>query len=157
MVSYSIPADRSNLVDTHKPRHAMLAACLPSLAEIEKDPRCAVNAVTRDEGRSDQPQKPCILKGTVRDRRLQPGVVPAGSDLQEPAQRPNVVFGRIGFDELVDPSVDPSDFPSAELGWHRLLSVPVVPLESRVHVILGSPGLARRPRLIAARAVVRTI
>jgi len=67
------------------------------------------NAVTRDEGRPDQPQKTCILKGTVRDRRVQPGVVTAGSDLQEAAHRPNVMLTGIRFNELVDPS----DLPSA--------------------------------------------
>jgi len=42
MVSRSIPAHRSNLVDAHKPHHTMLAARLPSLAEIEEYSRCTV-------------------------------------------------------------------------------------------------------------------
>jgi len=41
--------------DAHKPQHTMLAARLPSLAEIEEYSRCTVNDVTRDEGRPDQP------------------------------------------------------------------------------------------------------
>lgn len=129
MMSRSIPAYRSNVVDAHKARYAMLAARLASLAQIKEHARCTVDAMARNERRSDQPEKPRVLDGSVRDRRAQPSVLAAGRDLQEPAHRPNVALAPVRFNELVDPS----DLPSAEPGLHRLPSTPVTQLASRVH------------------------
>lgn len=135
MLPRAIATCGANLVDAHETRHAMLAARLSGLTEIEEDARRAVDAVAGDERCPDQPEESCVLLSSRRDRLTQLGVVPTRSDFQEPAKRSDVVLlPAVCFDERID-SADP---PNAELCRHRPSSRLVAPLDSRVHKILGS-------------------
>jgi len=86
---------------THQPRDAMLAAGLSRFTQIQEDPRGAIDAMARDERRSDQTKQPGVLLSPVRDRLLQPVVVAARGYLENPTQRLHAVSISIRFDELV--------------------------------------------------------
>ena len=110
VVPYPIATYRANLVDAHEARHAMFATSLPSLAEIEKHARGTIDAVTGNERCADQPEEPCVLLSSRRDGITQPSVVPAGSHLEELAQRLDVVLPAVRFNERIDPT-----FPALSL------------------------------------------
>src|SRR5947199_6912437 len=87
----------------------MLAAGLSRFTQIEEDPRGAIDAMTRDEGRADQAQQPGVLLGVVRDRLLEPVIVTAHGHLEDATHLLHAVPISIGFDEFVrrtDPSRD---------------------------------------------------
>lgn len=71
----------------HQLRHAMLAAGLPILPQLEEDPENTIDALARDERRLDQPQESGILDGAVRTRLLQPLVVAAWRHLERATYR----------------------------------------------------------------------
>lgn len=69
----------------------------------------------------------------MRYRLIQPGVVAAASNLQDPAHHFNVVLIPIFLDKLVQAA----DLPGAQFRRHWSSSVLVMLLASRVHRILG--------------------
>lgn len=87
----AIAMERSNPVDSHQPRDAVLAAGFPSFPEVKKHPRRPVNSMARLKRRADQPQQSRILLRTIRYGLLNPRVVAAWRDTQQAAHRSDVV------------------------------------------------------------------
>ena len=61
----------------HQSRDAMLATGLASFTQIEEDARRAVDAVARDERRTNQPKQSGVLLRAIRDGLQQPLVIAA--------------------------------------------------------------------------------
>jgi hypothetical protein len=97
----AIPVQRAKIGLAHQPGHAMLAAGFARFPEIKKDPRRAVDAVTRNEGSPNQAKEAGILLRTVRNRLLKPLVVAARRDAENATHRLHSVPPSMGLDELI--------------------------------------------------------
>jgi hypothetical protein len=117
----SIPSNRSDFVDAHQPHDAVLAAGLAGLPEVEEYPGRSVDTVGCRKRRADQAQEPNVLKGSLTDRLLQPGVVTARSHLEHPVHRSNAEALAVGLDKFVGLT----DLPRTGLRTHRHSSRPV--------------------------------
>jgi hypothetical protein len=114
----------------------MFAAGLSGFAQIKKYTWRTVDTVAGDERCADQSEEPRVFLSSMRYRLMQPGVVAAASNLQDPAHHFDVVLTPICLDKLVHAA----DLPAAQFRGHWSSSVLVMPLASRVHRILGSPA-----------------
>src|SRR5688572_21522199 len=145
--------ERPQIGLAHQSCDAMLATGLSGLAQIEEDARGAVDAVTRDERRTNEAQQPGVLLSAIRNRLLQPVVVPAWRYLEYAAHRLHAVPVSIRLNELVGRADSPGDLV---FGLRHRSSAKSRMLAS-VHQILGTPrmtdrGLTRDALKVGTRA-----
>lgn len=88
----AIPVQGTQPVLPHEAGHPVLAAGLARLSEIQEHAWCAVDALARDERRSDQPQQPGVLVSPPRQGLLERRVVPARRHVEYTAQRLHAVL-----------------------------------------------------------------
>jgi hypothetical protein len=86
----------------HQPRHAVLAACLPGLAQVEEHPRCSVDALAGRVRRPDEMEQALVLLRSVRERLQEPRVVATRCDAEHATHQAYSELLLIGLDERVD-------------------------------------------------------
>jgi hypothetical protein len=79
----------------------MLAAGLAGFTQIEKDARSAIDAMTRDERRSNESKQPGVFLRAVRDRLLQPIIVAARGHFEDATHALDAVPDSMSLDEFV--------------------------------------------------------
>jgi hypothetical protein len=70
----------------------MLTACLSCFAQVQEDPRRAIDAVAGIERNSDELQQSCVFSRSMALGLLQPGVIAAGSDLEDPTHQSDLML-----------------------------------------------------------------
>ena len=124
----------------HEAFDPVLAARFAGFAKVEKDARSAVDAVTGNKGRSNEPQQPGVLSCAIGKRVLEPFVVAARRNLEHLAKRSNWVLSPMGLNELVRFT----NLPGTHSLGHRSLPGPLDYPFSCVHKILGTPRRLKR-------------
>lgn len=109
-----VPVQGAQTCLPHQALDSVLAARFTGFTQVEEDPWSAVDAVTGNEGGSDQTQKPSVLLSSIGDRLLKPLVVTALSDLEDLAHGLDAVLTAVGFNE----PVDLADLSSTQLRGH---------------------------------------
>ncbi len=85
----------------HQALDSVLATGLSRLTQVEKYTRGAINPMTGNKGRPDQPNESGVLLGAIGDRLLEPFVVATWCDFKHLAHHLDGVFVPMGLDELV--------------------------------------------------------
>jgi hypothetical protein len=124
-----------NTVDSHEPRHSMLAASLAGFSKIEENTRRAIDAMARDERGADQSKQSRILLSAIRHRLIQPSVVPTSGHPEQSTHHVDAVLAAVILDELVDPA----DVARTLSLGHCLPPPHLAGMLRPVHQILGTP------------------
>ena len=125
----------------------MLTARLPRFAQVEKDPRRAVDTVTRRERDPDQPEQPRILLCAVRQRLLELDVVPTRGNAEDPTHE---LHGKLIVLRL-NKRVRATDSSSARILGHRppppwflkYYGCPLKAGNSKMDIRCGALGVSR--------------
>lgn len=97
----SVAAQGFQVIGPHNPSDPMLATGLTRFAQIEKDPRGAVDPVTRRMRRADEAEQSLILHRVIREGSMQPGIEPAARHAEETAHHRRIKLLAMGFNEDV--------------------------------------------------------
>jgi len=95
----------------------MLTAGLAGFPQIEEHAHGAIDAVTRNKRRANQSDEPGVLLRVVRDRVLQPVVIPARSHFEDPTHHLHAVAISMSLDECVRGTNSSRDLVRGL--WHR--------------------------------------
>jgi hypothetical protein len=87
--------------DAHQARHAVFAARLTRLTQIQKDTKSSVYAMTGGEGPTDQIVQPRVLVGVIRHGIPEPGVETAARDVERCTHSSNIVFAKESFYKFI--------------------------------------------------------
>lgn len=115
--SRSIAVQGPQAIFAHQARDSVLAAGLTGLSKIEKDTKCAVDAMARDEGRANQAQQPGILLSPIRNRVLEPFVIATWRNSEHSTHDLDGMLASMSFNELIAPTDIPIAF---SIGHWRL-------------------------------------
>ena len=91
----------AQVVHAHQPRDAMFAAGFSGFAQVQEDPRGAVDPLARGERGADEAEQPRVLLGSLRDRLRKPLVVPARGDVECAAHHLHALPIAMGLDAVV--------------------------------------------------------
>ena len=111
----AIAMKRPQIVLAHQPRDTMLAASLSCLTQVQEHARGAVDALTRDERRTDQAEQPRVLLGPIGDRLVEPCVVASGGHSEHATHRLHAELVPMGLDERVRRA----DSPGTQSSGHQ--------------------------------------